>query len=267
MRIAAVLTLFLLLLGSTGFAQQTTCTVPVTVVAPALSERPKFVLDLTSTPQSRDLPWMKPFLVDSLSAQVDAVPVPVTNLGADAFVVQEQGQPVPIRSVTTAVGPRRIVFVAENGKEMPAPAREIEAAVITDILAKARQEDSFALLTARGPRVALGFGSSREAIGTAAEGLANEPHGGLDGESSLAAVMEATTWLEPSQPGDTIYLLVLRLDKRFDISFAKVRDVVASSRVRVVGFQLGLRFAIGESTGGAMIPDYTFNRMTLGDPV
>jgi len=263
--------ILLVLVSSAGSAQQPTCTVPVTVVAPALSDRQKLTLELT-TPQTRDLPWVKPFLMDALTRQLDAAPAAVRNLGTDAFVAEEQGRPIPIRSASAVAGPRRILFVVENGKEMPAAARQIEAVVITDILWKARPEDSFALLTARGPRVALGFDASRDAIGAAAQALANTPQSPSNGESARAAVIEATTWLRPPRGGDTIFLLVLRLERMADINFKEVREAVATSGVRVVGFQLGVEdaegitfvtddgglnytqaFTLGEDSGGGVI--------------
>jgi hypothetical protein len=85
-------------------------------------------------------------------------------------------------------------------------------------------------------------------------------------------VIEATTWLRPPRGGDTIFLLVLRLEKMADINFKEVREAVATSGVRVVGFQLGVEdaegitfvtddgglnytqaFTLGEDSGGGVI--------------
>jgi len=259
MRVGTVLSLSVLICA-TGSAQQSTCTVPVTVVAPALSERQKLALDLMTTPETRDLPWEVPYYLKFLSAQIDAAPVVVPDLEANAFIVEEARGPVTVQSVKTVGGPRRIVFVVENRGEMPATAQQIEAAVIADILSKARKEDSFALLTARGPRVALGFASSREAIGAAAQALANAPGGESDGQSALAAVLEATTWLKPSQPGDSVFLLVLGLDKSSVVSLPKVRAAVAEAGVRVLGFELARAFTSGMSAGDDYDPVLNYER-------
>jgi hypothetical protein len=111
--------------------------------------------------------------------------------------------------------------------------------VITHILSKARPEDSFALLTTRGPRVELRFGSSREAIRAAAEQLESTPQGKSGKGGVLDAVLEATTWFQPPQPGDSIFLMTLHLEGKHRASFSKVRAAVAAGRIRVFGFQLG----------------------------
>lgn len=165
--------------------------------------------------------------------------VTVGNLGAKAFLAGNKKSPIPILSATYDRGPRRIIFVVENAKKMPPGARRIEAAVIPHILSKARPEDSFALLTARGPRVELHFGSSRDAIRAAAEELRNPPHGKSDGQGVLDAVLEATTWLQPPQPGDSIFLITLRLEGKHRANFSTVRAAVAAGRIRVFTFQLG----------------------------
>jgi hypothetical protein len=238
MRGVAILILIAAISGA-AWAGQHNCTVPVTVVAPMSSDNQKSSPQLESNPENPNLPWFQPFLRDSLSSQLEAAQVPVNNLGSDAFVVKEHGRPVPIRAVKTVGGPRRIVFVVDTGKEVPPLALQIEAAVISDIVSKANLEDSFALLTARGPRVALGFDSSREAIVSEAQAIGNAVPSASDGESARATVIEATTWLRPSQPGDTIFLFALRLEKRLDVSFHAVREAAAAAGARVVGFQLG----------------------------
>jgi len=163
----------------------------------------------------------------------------VTGLTAEAFLAHDKKGPIRIQSAMIDRGPRRIVFVVENGKDINPAGRRIEAAVITHILSKARPEDSFALLTARGPRVEFRFGSTREAIRTAAQQLERPPQGKSGKGGVLDALLEATTWLQPSQPGDSIFLMTLHLEDKHRASFSKVRAAVAAGRIRVFGFQLG----------------------------
>ena len=218
---------------SAGLAEHP-CTVPVTVVTPDLSSAQKAVVDAMDW--QPPLPALKYQWLDFITPQLDTVPV--TNLSADAFLVHDKKTPVRIQSATYDRGPRRVIFVAENGK-MPQAARKIEAEVITHILSKARTEDSFALLTARGPRVELRFGSSREAIRAAAEELARPPQGKAGGEGVLDAVLEATTWFQPPQAGDSIFLMALNVESKHRASFSSVRDAVTAGRIRVFGFELG----------------------------
>lgn len=226
--------------GSVGLGQQSPCTVPVNVIGPDLSSISKDKADETMAAwgeewRDRRFPW------DLMEDQLLAMPLwtPVRQLPATAFVARNERHPIPIRSIAIDRGPRRIVFVADNGKEMTAAARKIETAVITDILSKARGEDSFALLTARGPRVALPPGSRRETIEAAAEKLDSSIRGQSDSEGVLDALLEAATWLQPPRPGDSILIVAMRIEGRHKVSVSKVRAALRAGRIRLFGFQMG----------------------------
>jgi hypothetical protein len=122
---------------------------------------------------------------------------------------------------------------------MPEAARKIEVVLITDILSKARPEDSFALLNARGPQVRARFGDGRDAVRAAAESLGIPAQGKSRGGGVRDAILEAAQWLQPPQPGDSIFLLALRLEGRHQAEFSKVREAVSAGGVRVFAFQLG----------------------------
>jgi hypothetical protein len=171
----------------------------------------------------------------------------VAGLTPEAFVAHDKKGPIRIQSARVDRGPRRIVFVVENGKDITPAGRKIEAAVITHILSKARPEDSFALLTARGPSVDLRFGSSREAIRAAAEQLASTPQGKSGKGGVLDALLQATSWFQPPQAGDSILVMTMGLERKRKASFSEVRAAVAAGGVRVFAFQLG--FYMIESVG------------------
>ncbi len=135
-------------------------------------------------------------------------------------------------------GPRRVVFVAENDARMPEAARRIEVGAITTILSVARAQDSFALVTARGPLEEIRFNAGRDAVRNGAETLANAPEGKVEGQGTLDAMMEAITWLEPREPGDAIFLFVLDLKGRHHARFSKVQKSAVRDRIRVFAFQL-----------------------------
>ena len=162
------------------------------------------------------------------------------NLPPEAFVARDKTGPIRVVSATYDRGPRRIVFVAENARKVPAAARKIEAAVITRILSKARSQDSFAFIAARGPRVELPFGSSREVIRAAAEELESPAPGRPAREGALDAILEATTWFQPAQTGDSILVMTMGLERKHKASFSKVRAAVAAGGIRVFAVQLGL---------------------------
>lgn len=132
---------------------------------------------------------------------------PARDLPPDAFAAHDHREPVPVLSAEADRGPRRIVFVVEKGKKVSAAARQVETAAVTAILSNARTEDSFALLTAGGSRVALPLGSGRDAIRRAVEDLSRPGLGGAEGRDVRDALLEAATWFGSPQPGDSIFLL------------------------------------------------------------
>lgn len=162
------------------------------------------------------------------------------DIPVEAFLARDKKHPISIRSVTIDRGPRRIVIVADNGKEMTVGAREIEAAVITDILSKARAEDSFGLLTARGPRIEFSLHSRPEVIQAAAEKLETSAQGqSQTSEGVLDALLEASIWLQPPRPGDSIFLLAMRVEGKNRVSVSRVRRALGAGRIRLFSFQLG----------------------------
>lgn len=163
--------------------------------------------------------------------------VQVGELPESAFIAHGKENPVSVRSATIDRGPHRIIFVAENGKQMPEAARRIEAAVISDIVSNARAEDSFALLTSRGPPVEVRLGPGRDTIRTVAEQLRNPPASKSEGQGVLDTVLEATTWFQPPKPGDAIVLCALGLDSKHRVGFHEVLAAVAAGHVRVFGFE------------------------------
>jgi hypothetical protein len=269
MRVFLALVL-LISVQSAGLAQQSGCSVQVRVQAPDLSSLPEGDAQALVEEWNRNIKSMKYRLPDgrwSWSRQSGdftlaliqlqrlsvrdlmsrpeklqaGAPPPrsVSDLDGGSFVAWKKKERIQIRSATHERGPRRVVFVAENAKKMPEAARRIEAAVISGILSKARSEDSFALLTARGPRVQLPFGSSRDAVRAAVEDLANPPQGKRKGQGVLDAVLEATTWLQRVQRGDSIFVLALNLESKHHAKFSEVRDTLTARRIRLFGLELG----------------------------
>jgi hypothetical protein len=162
----------------------------------------------------------------------------VRSLRAAAFVAWDKRDPIPIQSVETDRGPRRIVFVVENGKLISLARRQVEATAVEEVLSGARPEDSFALLTASGPRVALPFGSGRDAIQAAVDGLAYADLKMREGSAVLKCIVEATTWFGSPENGDSIFLLARCPEFENSRADSAVRSALASRRVRL--FTLGL---------------------------
>jgi hypothetical protein len=127
----------------------------------------------------------------------------VRDINADAFVARRGTESLAIRSVNLDAGPRRIVFVVENGKNVNTAGRRVEAAVLRGIVDNARTTDSFSLLTAMGPRREVPLDATREAVLSAIDELSSPAKGSSQARPILDSVLEAATWLQPAQPGDS----------------------------------------------------------------
>lgn len=229
-------------LRSAYLAQQPPCTVPVTVRTFDLSYLPKEVVDYAAAWKgtSHQHGAAKPGQLDL--GERGRIPIEAWTVARDvpagAFVARNETGVVPIVSVGIDRRPRRIVFVADNGKNISAGSRKGEVAVITEILSTARPQDSLALLVARGPDVALPLGTAREAIRAAVEQLASPTRPDTSGQGVLDAILKATSWLQPPQPGDAIFLMSAKLEGRHHASLAQVRTALSAGGIRVFGFLL-----------------------------
>lgn len=168
----------------------------------------------------------------------------VRKMPQESFVAHQGRNVLAISSVNADSGPRRIVLVVENGKNVNPAARKVEASILGEILAKARAEDSFALLTARGPRKELPFGTSRDVLLSAIGELSSPSKGKNQPTSALEAVLEAASWLQPSQPGDSIIFLTMGLaPSGGDPEYGKVGKKLSAGGIRLFGFQLGTPYS------------------------
>lgn len=246
------------------------CSVAVTVQNFELSSFPKEYVEraVAWKQQSRARASGRPGRLDmgELGYATTDAWTPARDIPPQAFVVLEGRRRVPILSVRADSGPRRVVFIAENGTDMAATARKVEAAVITGILSKARAEDSFALLTARGPRVAYPLGSRRGVIEAAAQNLDGPVEGQSNGEGVLDALVEATMWLHATQPGDSILLLAMRIEGRNRASVSSVRAALGAGRIRLFGFQLGPKAlpGVGDVLASSFAKSSTSEELTDG---
>lgn len=159
----------------------------------------------------------------------------VRHMPQDGFVVHHGRDVLAIRSVNADSAPRRIVLVVENGRNVNPAARKVEASLLGTIVRNARAEDSFAFLTAHGPRKELSFGTPRDVLLSAIAELSSPAQGKNQARSALHAVLEGAVWLQPSQPGDSIIFLTMGLEPL-------VGRTLTAGGIRLFGFQLGMLY-------------------------
>jgi hypothetical protein len=178
----------------------------------------------------------------------------VRKLRPEQFIASIKNEQAPIASVIPDNGPRRIVFVVETAKSNSEAVRRIEAAMVAEIVASARPQDSFALLTAHGPRREVRFGEAHGKLGSVIQELGEAAKGKKEFSGVLDAVQEATGWLQPHHPGDAIVVISSGIEKPPGISYEKVRDELTSAGIRLFGFQLSTFISGHVSTGLAGLP-------------
>ncbi|HET7841644.1 MAG TPA: hypothetical protein VFM21_08565 [Terriglobia bacterium] len=256
--------IFLISASVCCFGQQSTCTVPVYLSTPDFSQVSKTEAEALIKEWNQNIQSKKYELANSrwdwksqsddyykavhprpLGYQPIRYGPPWRLLGADdslaapAFMAFDKEGPVRVDFAGVDRGPRRIVIVAENGNQMTQAAREIEAALIAELLSKSGSDDRFALLGAGGVRVALGFDTPKETIQKKFEQLLNVPSTSSKPTGMRDAVLEAMHWLQPAQRGDCIFVITMHLEGKHTIKFSKLLREVVTSQVRVFGVQLG----------------------------
>src|SRR5882672_7190263 len=73
------------------------------------------------------------------------------GLAAQDFAAAMQKKSVAVKSLTFDDGPRRVLFVVETGKHLPAESRRVALELLHAMVDAGRPQDSFALMIARGP--------------------------------------------------------------------------------------------------------------------
>lgn len=168
---------------------------------------------------------------------------PRHGVSLESFVARDGRQRLPVWSVREDMGPRRIALVlvfdrgwatAEHGAFSEALRSAAEA-----IFDRARPEDSLALLTAVGPRIAVPFGSAPGVLRAAVTRLSPSPTPLGRADSVLNALLEAADWFGAPEPGDAI-LLIGGFPRASRGRVAQARRVLVGRGIRLFLFGGGI---------------------------
>jgi hypothetical protein len=135
------------------------------------------------------------------------------GLTAQDLTIRQSKQTLAIESIKYDSAPRRILLVLDTSSRLPPDARKAELAVIKYLLTRARVQDSFALLTARGPLRQARFEDGKETLLKAVQELAADPREPVKGENILDTVVTGITWFGEPRPGDAILILADHLEE------------------------------------------------------
>jgi hypothetical protein len=202
------------------------------------------------------------FLAVSVEAQQSAcaagdVPVSVIKANGDAveglaaadFTVQIKKQSVSIQSANYDAGPRRILLVVDEARELSADARKAEIAFATAIISSAQSQDSLALLTARGAAQEIKFGAERSTMLHALNESHDEQARGKQ-PGVMDAVAEGIAWFGEPQLGDSIVLIAMDLEGNHNTNYKNVAKLLQEHRIRLFGVALG-HLQLANQTRGA----------------
>lgn len=170
------------------------------------------------------------------------------GLTAQDFVGHVQKKPVSVKSATFDDGPRRVLFVADTSKKLSSDTRKAEDQMIQTILANARPDDSFALLTARGPGKDVTFTTDHNAI---TEALKDESRKGNEG-NVLDAVMAGIEHFGKPQSGDAIVVIAAEMEGSHKANAKSVAKTLEEHHIRMFGLALAPVATRNVTTGGSM---------------
>lgn len=237
-----------------ALAQQP-CTIPVNVIAPELSAVPSVEASKNAAQwkwhevHSKNLPEVWNWDRDDearnfiLSAgYLFPSWIRIAGLSSTAFTASREGHPVKVDSVSQDETPRRVVFIIDKSSSVSQSARVIEVEVISKILSSVRKGDTFGLLTSGGPPASVPIGPDSDAIRSVVSLPLADPRSITSPLSPLDAILEAATWLQPSHPGDSIFVIAMHLEGKSHARFEQVREAITAGRIRVFGIQLGWTF-------------------------
>src|SRR5262249_5221342 len=161
----------------------------------------------------------------------------IRDLTADQFTTETRHQRAKILRMRDDSRPRRILLLVDTGSGVPQKIRNVEASVITDMLAEARPEDSFALRTVGPSEKRIGFGEARNEILSVANELRRHTSNPGRIEDTLDALLDAATWFREPFPGDAIFMMTLGFGGEHKVAYRAVEKELATRHVRLFSLQ------------------------------
>jgi hypothetical protein len=163
---------------------------------------------------------------------------PFHGLSSAEFFGRAGKASVVVKNMTFDDGPRRIVLVVDTSKKLSGDTRQAERAMIDTLLSAARSQDSFAMVTARGPEHVVKFGEEHSAFIQALPTEGESRHGKEQGV--LDAVMQAIGLFGDAKPGDSIIVMAADLGGSKTTNAKLVAKALDQHHIRMFGLALGL---------------------------
>ncbi len=123
------------------------------------------------------------------------------------LTIRQNKQSLAIESVKYDSAPRRVLLLLDTSARLPVDARKAEVALARYLLSRARGQDSFGLLTARGPLRQVHFEEGKESILRGLQELSADPKEAMKGANILDTVVQGIPWFGQPRPGDAILIM------------------------------------------------------------
>ncbi|HYX53880.1 MAG TPA: hypothetical protein VE783_10555 [Candidatus Limnocylindrales bacterium] len=173
------------------------------------------------------------------------------------LTIEVHRQKLAIESLSYDTGPRRVLFIVDTGRHLPAEVRKMEYTLITHLMETARTGDTFGLLTTRGALRQVRFEDGNGAVNRAVLELFADAREDKKAGPMMDTIAEGLTWFGAPQPGDAILLMsdqlvpydtlsqlrggyavdVRPLNESSKTTFKKLTELLALHKVRAFGIQ------------------------------
>ncbi len=170
------------------------------------------------------------------------------GLTAGDFVAHTQKKPVTIKAAAYDDGPRRVLFVVDTSKKLSSDTRKAEDQMIQAILSNARPQDSFAILTARGPGKDVTFTNDHNAITQALQDVSKK----AVERDVLETVMAGIEHFSEPQTGDAIVVMAAEMENNHKANAKAVAKALEDHHIRMFGLALGPVATRNITSGGSM---------------
>jgi hypothetical protein len=172
------------------------------------------------------------------------------GLGADDFTARAAKSAIAIKSVSFDDGPRRVLFVVDNGKKINSNIRKVEIEMVNAMMAAGRPGDTFALIATHGVNRTAKFGEERANLTSVLAQEVDSKSGATVG--ALDALMEGMQWFGAPANGDAIVVIAAELEGSHKANPKAVAKALAEHRIRMFGLALGPVATKSLVAGGTM---------------
>jgi hypothetical protein len=192
-----------------------------------------FLAGATSSPAQIAIPCSSTIIVNVL----DQDGRPVNDLSKNGFRIRIDGRPADLQKAEYKVIPRRMVLIIDLSGSMEGRVRSLANAAAEEFISSAPLELPIAMVLSSGKNIeTTGFDHPRNQTAVELKRIM-EARGAAKGRSAIYdAIMAGIQILQPSQLGDSIYLITDGGENSSIASGSEVREALVKNQIRLFPF-------------------------------